>query len=277
MGYEQNYIFKQGIFVALSSKMCKSHFQNSQLNIKGDYQNRTIQRKCTKPKAEIEKKEPDPNKIKTQRKPSKHWRYRIRAALRLRRFSKPVLLTISYPQGTTDQECHRLLNIWFTRMRKFKQHLLYIWVAERQKNGTLHFHVILSEAYPLAHLKQIMRESLKGIYTNWQNYNGMDIRNIKGKEKMAKYLVKYLNKSPEGANCSKALRFINLGAVLEEVPDNIDYNLIIAERWFSIYAHKETKDKYFGYMFELNNRLVDDMLLERFVPFKINNIMYEYI
>lgn len=277
MGYEQNYVFKQGIFVAISSRLCKTNFQNSRLDIKGDYQKRTIATKNVNKKEAVETKKDDPDKIKATRKPSKTWRYRIRAAMRLERFRKPVLLTISYPLNTSDTECHRLLNLWLTRMRKFKEHLLYLWVSERQKNGTLHFHVILSEAYPLTHLKHIMRESMKGIYTNWETYNGMDIRRIKGKEKMAKYLVKYLNKSPEGANCSKALRYINLGAVLDEVPENIDYNLIIAERWFSVYGHNATKDWQFDYMFSLNNRLVDDMLLERRVDFYINKVKYSYV
>ena len=48
-----------------------------------------------------------------------------------------VFVTISFPCGLSDKDCRTALNNWLTRIRQIRPRFPYLWVAERQKNGTL--------------------------------------------------------------------------------------------------------------------------------------------
>ncbi len=50
--------------------------------------------------------------------------------------------SISFPAGLSDSSCYQILNTCLTRIRKWRKKFSYIWVAERQKNGTTHFHML---------------------------------------------------------------------------------------------------------------------------------------
>src|SRR5882672_5429603 len=51
--------------------------------------------------------------------------------------------TVTFPMRTSDDVIYRIFNIWLTRLRKEKMLRDYLWVAERQQNGTLHFHIAI--------------------------------------------------------------------------------------------------------------------------------------
>jgi len=53
--------------------------------------------------------------------------------------------TITFPQGLTDELCYKLFNTWLTRCRKSAGLTSYLWVAERQKNGTIHYHLLTND------------------------------------------------------------------------------------------------------------------------------------
>jgi len=124
--------------------------------------------------------------------------------------------TVTFPKGTTDDTAYLLLNKWFTRLRTEKMIKDYLWVAERQQNGTIHFHIVVNHRMDVKRANRFMRASI--MYSidkseiDWtreqaKNYNGVDIckdRKTKrvtnfakqNKEKsLSNYITKYITKN----------------------------------------------------------------------------------
>lgn len=128
--------------------------------------------------------------------------------------------SISFPHNISDEIGYRLLNTWLTRCRKECGLKSYLWVAERQKNGTLHFHLITNNYMNIRKVNNFMKEA---IYTQWskseisttekniKKYNGVDVDNlyyskraknrkkrlpkIEAQRKLSYYLTKYISKN----------------------------------------------------------------------------------
>ena len=49
------------------------------------------------------------------------------------------MVTISFPQNTLDEQAMLFRNRWETALRKAGWLRHFLWIAERQKNGTIHF------------------------------------------------------------------------------------------------------------------------------------------
>lgn len=128
--------------------------------------------------------------------------------------------TITFPVNIDDNLAYQLLNTWLTRCRKSENLKSYLWVAERQKNGTLHFHLITNNYMRIRIVNAFMRESLhtqfdKGNLQCSQyiinQYNGVDVDNLyypkkrkdnkkrlsgnEAKDKLSFYLTKYVTKN----------------------------------------------------------------------------------
>ena len=66
-------------------------------------------------------------------------RSKIMAYANLKRSKKfMAFYSISFPKGLSDEIIRTIHNTALTRVRKYRKSFSYIWVAERQKNGTLH-------------------------------------------------------------------------------------------------------------------------------------------
>ena len=131
--------------------------------------------------------------------------------------AKLYFFTITFDQGTADDVCYQALNTWLTILRQRKLILSYLWVAERQKNGTVHFHLAIPHYMNAKKVNRIMKRILidlknKGLLPTWERgklfrYNGVDIaKNRKtkrpvnfaagGKGKaLTSYLTKYITKN----------------------------------------------------------------------------------
>ena len=141
--------------------------------------------------------------------------------------------SVSFPSGCADSVIYRMFNKWLTNCRKRYNLRTYAWVAERQSNGTLHFHILTPnwmnvKAVNKAMATTINNEVQKGNATwgnsSMNNYNGIDVdspqfpkkrqhenrdqfRKRKADAKkgdvrlrmkwIASYLVKYVTKSQE--------------------------------------------------------------------------------
>lgn len=113
--------------------------------------------------------------------------------------------SISFPIGLSDDDAYKVFNVWLTRCRKIGGLNTYLWVAERQKNGTIHFHLLTNDhmqirdvngymAIALATAKRKRVEALQII--NPEKYNGVDVKLVKGTRKsLVSYLVKYISKN----------------------------------------------------------------------------------
>lgn len=125
--------------------------------------------------------------------------------------------TITFPVKTDDAVIHRLFNIWLTRLRKEKLLRDYLWVAERQQNGTLHFHLAIPHKLPVKKANAYMRSALVNCARSGEinynvyaakRYNGVDIaKNRKnrivtnfavgkrGARALTTYITKYITKN----------------------------------------------------------------------------------
>lgn len=126
------------------------------------------------------------------------WCGSIGGAKRIRFF------TITFPSGTRDEDGKRALNIWLTRLRKAEPRINYFWTAERQQNGTIHFHLLLDRHMSIQMVNGWMKSTLinMGDLIPWSNENHASIYggvNVKQKiysgHGVEKYLIKYLTKS----------------------------------------------------------------------------------
>lgn len=127
--------------------------------------------------------------------------------------------TVSFPLKTSDDTAHILLNKWMTRLRQEKLLKEYLWIAERQENGTIHFHIVINHKMDVRKANKYMRASIMYSintgeikYTREQaaKYNGIDIaKNRKTKRvtnfakkkserSLSNYLTKYVTKNDTG-------------------------------------------------------------------------------
>lgn len=141
--------------------------------------------------------------------------------------------SVSFPSGCEDKVVYRMFNKWLTNCRKRYNLKTYAWVAERQSNGTVHFHILTPDWMSIKAINRAMattinNEVLKG-NASWNNssvekYNGVDVDSpqfpkkrqnenrdqyrkrkasaVKGDVRLrmkwiASYLVKYVTKSKE--------------------------------------------------------------------------------
>jgi hypothetical protein len=124
--------------------------------------------------------------------------------------------TVTFPKGTTDQVAYRAFNTWLTTLRQKKFLRNYLWIAERQENGTIHFHIAIPHKMSVVHANRMMRVTLATFakrreipFSTFQckRYNGIDIAKNrktgrvtnfaikKGARSLAHYLTKYVTKN----------------------------------------------------------------------------------
>lgn len=152
--------------------------------------------------------------------------------------------SVSFPQGTTDNQAFICWNYWLTCLRKKYDLTNYVWVSERQKNNTLHFHMLTNNYLPILQVNRamaiIINNQVKINNMNWLNsslekYNGVDVDSIynskrhkkSGKtmnpvqvrEWISKYITKYVTKNNEKFehlcwHCSRSVSILFTSEVL---------------------------------------------------------------
>lgn len=210
------------------------------------------------------------------------------------RIKKPKLyfFTISFLEGTTDNICYQVLNTWLTHLKQKNLLLSYLWVAERQKNSTIHFHMAVPHYMNVQKVNRIMRIILldqrnKGNLPDWDRqklmkYNGVDIAknrktkrpvNFASREKgaaLANYLTKYITKNDIEMNrlawhCSRDWSALILGMTFTRAELGkfvtramIDINSLETE-YCSFYRWEKYKppEKFAEHLGQMNYKLLD--------------------
>lgn len=177
---------------------------------------------------------PTPTKEKTPRSYTinkKEVSHRIRNFVNQQTGKKKLYFwTVTFPPATSDNTAFILLNKWLTRLRKENLLRDYIWVSERQKNGTIHFHIAIPHYLDVKKANKYMRASIMHSINKkeieWErntakNYNGVDIAKHrktkritnfasgKGERALTNYLTKYVTKNNDAFehlawHCSRA-------------------------------------------------------------------------
>ena len=144
---------------------------------------------------------------------------RIQAMINVQSGKKSLFFyTISFPNQVSDNTAYKILNSFLTTMRTANGFTQYLWICERNRQGTIHFHIASPELYKPKHLNGIIVNLLhhyirKG-QLNWSHsaaakYNGLDLAKdrttrkitnfaaVSGGKKLSAYLTKYCGKGKE--------------------------------------------------------------------------------
>jgi len=144
--------------------------------------------------------------------------------------------SISFPLGTADKVASSLLNIWLTRVRLERPGFTYLWVAERQKNGTIHYHLVTNSFLSIKVVNRFMAVAIHtkvyGGKCQWGNsslakYQGVDVRTVYDRKGVKHYLKKYVSKNHEAwegvrpCGMSAEVSALFTGVNLSEASDNV--------------------------------------------------------
>jgi len=146
-------------------------------------------------------------------------RQRLMGMLHTRKGKKELYFwTVTFPKNISDDLAYQAFNTWLTSLRQKKMLRDYLWIAERQQNGTVHFHIGIPHKMSVVAANRMMRTTLttfskKGLIDisvfACKRYNGVDIAKNrktkrvtnfaikKGAKALAVYLTKYVTKNNE--------------------------------------------------------------------------------
>lgn len=135
--------------------------------------------------AKVQKKSYKINKSKVRK--------RLTALCRLDK-SKQFLAfySVSFPVKTNDKVIYQIFNKWLTNCRTRYGLTTYVWVAERQKNGTLHFHILTNNRMDISKVNRAMANSIETTVNQglaeWGSssktlYNGVDVDSVQKPKK----------------------------------------------------------------------------------------------
>lgn len=151
--------------------------------------------------------------------------------------------SISFPLGIPDDVAYRIWNKLLTRLRRSLGLKSYLWCMERQKNGTVHFHMLTNDFMSVTEVNRyaavaIDNEVICG-NCSWGNscferYNGVDVKAIvksstrlqmtdrmKLITRVARYLSKYMSKDLRRErhrvwHCSRLVSALCTAAAVDE-------------------------------------------------------------
>lgn len=130
--------------------------------------------------------------------------------------------SVSFPLNSTDDQCFTCWNYWLTALRKRFNLTNYVWVTERQQNGTLHFHMLTNNYMPILSVNRAMsiiinNQVLSGLMdwgeSSLDKFNGVDVDSIFNSKRhkktgkllnqselrnwVVKYITKYVTKNSD--------------------------------------------------------------------------------
>lgn len=191
------------------------------------------------------------------------------------------LWTLTFPKGTHDNTAYKILNNWLTRMRTELGLKNYIWIAERQQNSTIHFHLIFAQYINIQKANYYASKAINNSIKKgeiWRqdnkelNYNGLDVSKKCGSwTQVAKYVTKYITKSTTTCTrlpyyCSQTISrlFTKLVVTEEYINNQIQDNKISIDT-----CPKYTSDFYEFYTVKIKD--INSIFAQLFT---INNYIY---
>lgn len=107
-------------------------------------------------------------------------------------------LTVPPVESANDADwIKKSLNRWLTKLRRYKPLVAYFWVLERQKNGSLHLHVLFDKYIDKKWLSRSWWESC-GCISEAHLKAGTSIESVRDRNKVSSYLLStYLTKETQ--------------------------------------------------------------------------------
>lgn len=120
-------------------------------------------------------------------------RKRLTALCRLDQSKKFLAFySVTFPSQSSDKVIYQIFNKWLTNCRTRYGLTTYVWVAERQKNGTLHFHILTNNRMDISKVNRAMANSIETSVNQglaeWGSssktlYNGVDVDSVQTPKK----------------------------------------------------------------------------------------------
>ena len=178
------------------------------------------------------------------------------------KYIKFITLTLSAPQAHTDKDIkQKMLNQFLTKLKRKYGLKNYLWIAETQGNGNIHFHIITNTNI---HHK-LIRDTWNKIQNNYgyidrfekkfkhRNPNSTDIHVLKKIRNLNAYLTKEATKGQQNRlidgklwGCNKELMQITeYETVYSPQVDNVLFNLkqkkdlqVFEDNFFAVYFYE---------------------------------------
>lgn len=159
-----------------------------------------------------------------------------------------ITLTLPAPQGEISDRTimKTALEPWIRTMRRKHNLKHYIWKAERQKNGSIHYHFTTDCYIPYYNIRDSWNHHLaptglvKAFAKKHGHYkpNSTDVHSIQSIENLAGYMIKYMCKESEGLepiegkmwDCSKSLKTKHRCEIVLDSVEAAAYNHI-KQQW----------------------------------------------
>ena len=198
--------------------------------------------------------------------------------------------TITFPQHTTDDTAYILLNKWLTRLRTENMIKEYLWITERQENGTIHFHMVINRKMDVRKANRYMRASIMYSINKQEiqydriqttRYNGVDIAKDRKTKRvinfakqhkqkaLSNYLTKYVTKnnstfqhlawhsSREYSNLITNIRFTSIEITGSGILQQINKDNPLDTKYFTFYRWKDKVPKEITeYMASINQHIL---------------------
>lgn len=206
---------------------------------------------------------------------------------------KMSFVTVTFPGQTDDNEIYRIFNLFLTKLRKYENLLSYLWVAERQKNGTIHYHILTTDDVFIKEWNNHLRIILINLYNknnlhfkgyNPIKYNGVDIAKDRKTKKVINfasknnqkavsyYITKYITKNDTKMNrfvwhCSRNISVLFTSVVLpdsflqEWEEKNTDKKVYENEKLSVYRGYALTCSEYLEELKQVNQMLYDTFLI----------------
>lgn len=235
-----------------------------------------------------------PKKVRLYRIDKREVTHRIKQFVNQMKGEKMLYFwTITFPDKTSDDTAFILLNKWLTRLRQESMIKEYLWITERQQNGTIHFHMVINHKMNVYTANKYMRASIMHCINEGEinysreaakKYNGVDIAKdrktkrvvnfaIKKKQKaLSNYLTKYVTKnnsefthlawhSSRGySNLITQIRLTYLEISQLHLIDETDTTNKLDSQYFEFYRWKKEPPKLIMSYFTKVNQYIQSLL-----------------
>jgi hypothetical protein len=153
-----------------------------------------------------------------------------------------ITLTLPSTQIHSDSEIiNKCLNSFLNECRQHYKMKKYVWRAERQKNGNIHFHILIDTFIPWNELRNRWNRIINKLgYVdkfqakhNHKTPNSTDIHSTKKVKNIKEYLTKYMTKSEtkcdtiEFENISKTYQSGRIWGCSHELSNTRGLNLVV--------------------------------------------------
>jgi len=143
----------------------------------------------------------------------------------------PHFITLTFAQNLTDiKNAYKHLTVFFSELKKTDPNIKYISVPEFQKRGAVHFHVLIFNLRPDAHITELYNRKVQA---QWA-WGWVDIIATDGNPKIASYMAKYMQKAMRDPRLMGVKAYSSSRGLLHKMRTNAPLAVAYLKREFDL-------------------------------------------